>query len=135
MHMKNYEVKEFGDFLYLLKLKGKQSRMRNRLVKLLEEHLLQVETERQHLVEEYALKDENGEIIFDDNNNIDFKDEQGLRKEIAVLMTEEYILEESLDKQEMFSIIREIIEEYGESTEMSGEESMNFERFCEFLDI
>lgn len=138
MHMKNYEVKELGDFLYKLKLKGKQSRMRTRFIKMLEDHLIQVENERQQLVEDYAKKDEDGKFITEDDNGDKrpvFENEDELKQEIAILMTEDFIIEESSDKEVMLNTIREIIYEYGESTEMSGDEAMLYDRFCEIVGV
>lgn len=135
MHMKNYEVKLMGDFFFEMKLKGKQNRMRTRFVSMLEEHLINIEKEREILIRDFAEKDEQGEIVVNEDGSVKFKDEDALKKEISILLSEEYIVEEERNNQDMFEAIREILEQYGEETEMNGEDAMKYERLCEILDI
>jgi len=138
MYMKNYEVKELGDFLYQLKLKGKQSRMRTRMVKLLEDRLAQVNQERTQLIEDFAKRDEEGAILTEEHEGKTgyiLENPQEFNHEVAMLMSEDYIIEETADKEEMLVTIREIVLNHGEETEMSGDEAMLYDRFCEILDI
>lgn len=138
MIMKNFEVKELGDFLYKLSLKGKESRMRSRFVSMLEAHLTQVNAERQQLIDEFAKKDEKGEFLVEIEDGIEtlvFENRQELNREMAILMNEDFIIEESPDKAEMVEAVKGILYAYGETTEMSGDSAMLYDRFCEILGI
>ncbi|MGG0667628.1 hypothetical protein ABE073_03775 [Lederbergia citrisecunda] len=138
MIMKNFEVKELGDFLYKLSLKGKESRMRSRFVSMLEAHLAQVNAERQQLIDEFAKKDEKGEFLVEIEDGVEtlvFENRREFNREMAILMNEDFIIEESKDKAEMIEAVKGILYTYGEATEMSGDSAMLFDRFCEILGI
>jgi len=60
IRMKNHEIDKFGEFLLSLPLKGKESRMRTRFIKLLQERALVVQQEQMEVISEYVKKDENG---------------------------------------------------------------------------
>ncbi len=63
MVIKKYEIGELQSFLFNLILNSKESRMRTRFIKLLEDQIELLMVERQQLINDYAQKDENGEIL------------------------------------------------------------------------
>lgn len=126
MIIKNYDVQKIGEFLLNLSLKGKQTRMRSRFINLLQEHLNQINEEKQQLFEDYSKKDENGNPIKETvDGQTGFKVDNQYYKELAVLMDEDFILEETPKMMDMLLTIQEII--FGlEDMEMSGDEAMTY---------
>ncbi len=81
--------------------------MRTRFIKLLEQQLNQVNQERQQLVDEYAEKDENGEILYNteivDEKEIELpifteEAEKEVQQQILTLLHEDFIIEETAEK-------------------------------------
>ena len=135
MIMKNYEVKAFGEFLYDMKLNSKSSRMRSRMVTLLEEHLMMVNKERDELVKDYAKRDEEGEIVTEEHDGkmayvLDNPQEYNMA--VTVLMNEDFILEETESRMEMLHTVRDVVLDYDE--ELSGDDAMMYDRFCEIVE-
>ncbi|OXS74283.1 hypothetical protein B1B04_09150 [Lysinibacillus sp. KCTC 33748] len=133
---KNYELKAFGDFLYELALKGKDSRMRSRFIGILEAQLQLIATERDILLQDYAKKDENDEPIRDkDEKGQEFvilEDSLSFNMEVSKLMNEEFIIEVKNEKVEMIKTIQRIVLEVDE--EFSGIEAERYNRFCDILE-
>lgn len=126
MIIKNYDVQKVGEFLLNLTLKGKQTRMRSRFINMLQEHLNQINDEKQQLFEDYSVKDEDGQPV---QKTIDgksgFKVSDQYQKELAILMSEEFILEEDKKVLDMLLTLQEVI--FGlEDMEMSGDEAMTY---------
>lgn len=134
--LKNYEVKAFGDFLYELSLKGKESRMRSRFISILEEQLGLVSKEREILLQDYAQKDENGEPVRDkDEEGREFvilEDTFSFNLETSKLMNEDFIIEVKNEKIEMVKVIQDIV--LNVDKEFSGVEAERYDRFCEVLE-
>lgn len=133
---KNYELKAFGDFLFELSLKGKDSRMRSRFIALLEEQLQLIAKEREILLEDYAKKDEKGEIVRDvDEQGREFvvlEDSLSFNLEVTKLMSEEFVIEVKNEKVEMVKTIQRIVLEIDK--EFSGIEAERYNRFCDILE-
>ncbi|MEQ6356567.1 hypothetical protein ABNX05_18245 [Lysinibacillus sp. M3] len=133
---KNYELKAFGDFLYELSLKGKDSRMRSRFISILETQLQLISTERDILLQDYAKKDENGEPIRDkDEEGQEFvilEDSFSFNLEVSKLMGEEFIIEVKNEKVEMVKTIQRIV--FYVDKEFSGLEAERYNRFCDILE-
>lgn len=126
MIIKNYNVQKIGEFLLNLSLKGKQTRMRSRFINLLQEHLNQVNEEKQQLFEDYSVRDENGKPVKETvDGQTGFKVDNQYQKELAILMNEDFILEESPKIMDMLLTIQEVV--FGlEDMEMSGDEAMTY---------
>lgn len=133
---KNYELKAFGDFLYELSLKGKDSRMRSRFIAILETQLQLIANERDILLQDYAKKDENGEPIRDkDEEGQEFvilEDSLSFNLEVSKLMGEEFIIEIKNEKVEMIKTIQRIV--FDVDKEFSGIEAERYNRFCDILE-
>lgn len=136
MIIKNHDIQDIGKFLLELTLKGKQSRMRSRFINLLQEHLNQVTDERQQLLDDYVKKDENGEPIMEEvDGQISYKvgNPHEYQRELAVLMSEDFIIEETPKVMDMLTTIQEIV--FGlEDMEMSGQEAMIYNNLYELVE-
>lgn len=141
MIIKNYEISELYAFLFNLILKGKESRMRTRFLKLLEDQLNLVNQERQQLVADYADKDDNGEILYTkeivDNKEIEIpifdKDaEKEVQRQILTLLHEDFIIEETADKLDMLQILQEIL--LNLDLEFTGKKATLYNRYCEIFE-
>ena len=136
MIIKNYEVEQFGRFLFELKLRGRQSIMRTRFIKLLQAQLdLQAE-ERKQLIDEFCKKDENGDPLYEENDvgesGIIIEDPQEFNKEVIAILDEDFIIEETQDKLEMLTAVKGIVLDC--DLEFSGEEAMSYDRWCEIVE-
>lgn len=133
---KNYEIKAFGDFLYELSLKGKDSRMRSRFIGILEEQLALISKERDILLQDYAKKDENDEPVRDkDEKGQEFvilEDSFSFNMEVSKLMNEDFIVEVKNEKVEMIKVIQDVV--LNVDKEFSGVEAERYDRFCEILE-
>ncbi|MFJ3387478.1 hypothetical protein [Lysinibacillus sp. NPDC086135] len=133
---KNYELKAFGDFLYELSLKGKDSRMRSRFIAILEEQLRLISNEREILLKDYAKKDDNDEPVRDkDEKGQEFvilEDSTSFNLEVSKLMNEDFIIEVKNEKVEMVKAIQRVVFEVDK--EFSGIEAERYNRFCDILE-
>ncbi|AHN24031.1 hypothetical protein EYB33_07775 [Lysinibacillus sphaericus] len=141
MIIKNYEISELYAFLFNLILKGKESRMRTRFLKLLEDQLNLVNQERQQLVADYADKDDNGEVLYNkeivDNKEIEIpifgKDaEKEVQRQILTLLHEDFIIEETADKIDMLQVLQEIL--LNLDLEFTGKKATLYNRYCEIFE-
>lgn len=141
MIIKNYEISELYAFLFNLILKGKESRMRTRFLKLLEDQLNLVNQERQQLVADYAEKDENEEILytkeFIDEKEIEVpifstEAEKEVQSQILTLLQEDFIIDETADKIEMLQVLQEIL--LNLDLEFTGKRATLYNRFCEIFE-
>ncbi|MFJ5790144.1 hypothetical protein ACIP9G_08620 [Lysinibacillus sp. NPDC093197] len=141
MIIKNYEISELYAFLFNLILKGKESRMRTRFLKLLEDQLNLVNQERQQLVADYAEKDENEEILytkeFVDEKEIEVpifspEAEKEVQSQILTLLQEDFIIDETADKIEMLQVLQEIL--LNLDLEFTGKKATLYNRFCEIFE-
>ncbi|POZ57263.1 hypothetical protein LYSIN_02047 [Lysinibacillus sphaericus] len=141
MIIKNYEISELYAFLFNLILKGKESRMRTRFLKLLEDQLNLVNQERQQLVADYADKDDNGEVLYNkeivDNKEIEIpifdKDaEKEVQRQILTLLHEDFIIEETADKLDMLQVLQEIL--LNLDLEFTGKKATLYNRYCEIFE-
>lgn len=133
---KNYEIKAFGDFLYELSLKGKESRMRSRFIALLEEQLELIAKEREILLQDYSKKGEDGEPVRDKDEEgrefIILEDTLSFNLEVTKLMGEDFIVEVKNEKVDMIKVIQDIV--LNVDKEFSGVEAERYDRFCEILE-
>ncbi|WP_141904016.1 hypothetical protein [Lysinibacillus sp. Y5S-8] len=142
MMMKNYEIGELQSFLFNLILKGKESRMRTRFIKLLEDQIDLIKMERQQLINDYALKDESGKIVTDtkeihnkEEEVVVFPSEEAEKEaqmQIMLMMDEDFIMEETADKIEMLTTLQNII--LNCELEFTGQKAVLYDRFCEIFE-
>lgn len=134
--MKNYEIKAFGDFLYELSLKGKDSRMRSRFIAIMEEQLALISKEREILLQDYAKKDEHGEPERNkDEEGREFvvlEDTFSFNLEVSKLMNEDFIVDVKNEKVEMIKSIQDVV--LNVDKEFSGVEAERYDRFCEIVE-
>lgn len=137
MIIKNHEIAEFGNFLLELKLKGRTSNMRVRLVRLLDERLTLINQERDALFNDYVQKDEHGEPI-KEVDEVSGEERYLLEEgnvyhiELQKLMTEDFIIEENEERALMLTEVRDAV--FNCDVEFSGEEAMKYDRWCEILE-
>lgn len=141
MIIKNYEIGELYSFLFNLILKGKESRMRTRFLKLLEDQLNLINLERQQLISDYAEKDDHGEVLYNleqvDGKEMEvpiFTDdsEKEIQKQILALLNEDFIIEETADKADILQTLQEII--LNCDLEFTGKKATMYDRFCEIFE-
>lgn len=142
MMMKNYEIGELQSFLFNLILKGKESRMRTRFISLLDNQVELIEKERQLLINDYASKDDEGDIktetkvINDKEQHIvvfpSIEAEKEAQIQIMLMMNEDFIIEETVDKIEMLKTLQNII--LNCNLEFTGQKAVLYDRFCEIFE-
>lgn len=132
----NYEVEPFMKFLLELELAGKQSRMRTKIVKILNERSTEIDNDRIELAKEYAMKEEdgtpitetleNGQTVYKMENRYAFDHQYGL------LMREELIIVDSPDKQDMLDTVKDAI--LNTNQIFSGQQALEYDRWCEIVE-
>ena len=131
----NSEIEEFANFILSLKLKGTENRMRNRLVKKLQDHLKVVQEEHKELLDEYCTKDENGSYRTLEKNGksyYDIADVKGFQIEFEELMREEFVILSDPTNQQMLFTVKDII--LNCDKEFSGSEALKYEYYCEMFE-
>lgn len=119
MKIKNQHLVLTINFLQNMKLKAAESRSRSKLVKLLSEKLKELQTDEKALLEEYAVKDEDGKAVMIDENQYDIakENEPEFGKEHVVLLNEEVTIT-TTDYAEYVENVKKSLEAYDE--ELSG---------------
>lgn len=139
----NNEIQLVTNFLMELELKGKESRMRTRFVRMMQEHYDNVvSAESQQLIEEYAEKDENGEFIMEE---IELPDgskgtkyqlredsQQEYREELEKLMTEVFVIEKTGQYEDMLNSLEESVLNYDGL--LSGLKAIQYDRICDIFE-
>ncbi|WJJ55278.1 hypothetical protein QB910_000034 [Dabrowskivirus KKP3916] len=135
MKIRNFELKDFGDFLLSEELVGKKSRFRSRFVKLANEQLALIDSERIDLLKQYAKKDENKQPVLEDDGN-SYKMEESDRNEFLNeyynLMNEEFVVEENEANKEMLLVIKDVV--LNTERSFSGQQAMQYDRWCEIVE-
>ena len=141
MQLRNNEIMFVIEFLMELKLKGQDSRLRTRLVRQLQEHYNSlVMAERQQLIEEYGVKDENGELkefpvtLEDGSEGLEYKidDIESFNKEMDNLFAEHYTIVADENTEKMLTVVKKAVFNYDE--ELSGVEALQYDRVCEIFE-
>ena len=135
--LKNYEIDDFGQFLLSLPLKGKQSRLRSRFIKLLQERALQVQEEQMAIINEYVKKDEQGKPKRKMKNGQevwDIKDgkEEEFQEQMREIAFEDCIIEITAEREEMYQVVRDAVLNCDKV--FSGEEAIKYDRFCDIIE-
>ncbi|MEC1179208.1 hypothetical protein P9B03_11995 [Metasolibacillus meyeri] len=142
MIIKNYEIAELQSFLFNLSLKSKESRMRTRFINLLDEQQELIKKERLMIIDEYASKNEAGLAVTEkkliDNEEVELvvfpnaEVEIDVKNQIALLMNEDFIIEETESKIDMLKCVQEIV--LNCDLELSGAKASLYNRFCEMFE-
>lgn len=122
------ELASVRGILLSFKLKGKQSRLRMRLVREIDSAITELDKEEQLLLDENALKDDQGEFVKikrEVNGQMldyyDFDDEAAFIKEMKLLHDEPVVVDQEKFKEELEVILTAIDEFDGE---LSGQEAI-----------
>lgn len=135
MKLKNVEVEALIGFLMKMELKGRDSRMRTRFVKLLMERQNLIEQEHQDLIKQFSVIGEDGNpktIEKDGKHFYDVQDKVGFNREYYMLLQEEYIIEETEERKEMLLLLKDVILNC-EMTFMGGE-ALEYDRWCDIVE-
>lgn len=132
--IKNYELETFAYMLYEMKLGGKTSRMRTRLFKVLQNHMNDLQEANEALVNEYAIHDENGELIRTKDNQFKLDDQtkDEYHREYEILCNEENIIEINEATQDMIlTVAKPFLEE---DVALNQNEATIYDNICEQLE-
>lgn len=132
MKIKKYELEPFISFIHLLKLERVDSRMRTRFKKLLLDKYQDFAEELDEINKSYAIKDESGEIIVEDNK-INFENNDERLKEIMDLSNEEIHIEQNEENKKMLLSVKESILNRGPS-ELEGKEADIYDSLAEIVE-
>jgi hypothetical protein len=136
MKMRNYEIKDFANYLLGLELVGKQSRMRTKFCKLLETQLEEVDKDRLVLAHEFADKNEDGtpktEEKEDGSKVFVIPNQEEFNREYVELLNEEFHIVNNSDKHDMIETIKNIVLNTDQT--FSGVEAVKYSRWCDILD-
>jgi len=129
MQIKNKHVSNTYKMLFDLELKGKTSRLRSRFNRLLQDHYNNtVQVEENELKNQYAIKDENNEIIIDDKGN--FRVTEEYLNEMTILLNEELHIDLNESNKEMLLTVANLFLDE-ELMTVSGELAETYDSVCE----
>ena len=134
LKIKNYELETFAYMLYEMKLGTKKSRMRTRLFKVLQNHLNDLKEANEALIEEYAVHDENGELIRTKDNQFQLDEQTADEyfKELDILSNEENVIEINEATQDMIlTVAKSFLEE---DVALNKNEATIYDNICEQLE-
>ena len=133
MKFKNYELESLAKFFYELELSGKSSRMRSRFLKLLEDYLKNIySTERISIIEQFALRDEKGEILLnEDKTEVVLQPEKRKQciKELEELAHEDFIIETTETNKDMLITVGETL--LNCEVKLTGQQATLYYYWCE----
>lgn len=134
LKIKNYELETFAYMLYEMKLGTKKSRMRTRLFKVLQNHLNDLQEANEALIEEYAIHDENGDLLRNSENQykLDELTADEYFKELDILRNEENVIEINEATQDMIlTVAKSFLEE---DVALNKNEATIYDDICEQLE-
>lgn len=128
MKIKNKDILNTHKILFDLELKGKSSRLRSRFNRLLQQHYNNViHPEETELRKQYAIKDEQGEIIYDKTGN--FKASVDYINEMDSLMEEYFHIDlNEANKEMLLSIAKLFLDD--NLIVVSGELAETYDLVC-----
>lgn len=133
MKLLNHEVRPFLEVLFEMKLKGKESRLRTRLHKMIAQYLTEtLNIEHDEIINQYAEKDEKGNQVIDEVTNgvkIQSDSVASFEKDYNELMLESYIIEENESNKEMLITVGNAL--LNCDVELNGNLAMLFDTWCE----
>lgn len=137
MKIKHVDIEDFIKFLMEFELKGKESRMRTRFVRLLAEKHQSVMQENQDLIKTYSHLDEDGEpnkIERDGKMYYDLKEEFKAEydREYFILMNEDFVIEQNEERKEMLLLVKDIVLNCDKT--FSFNEALEYDAWCELVE-
>lgn len=136
LKIKNKELETFAYLLYVMKLGTKKSRMRTKLFKVLQNHLDDLKEANEALIQEFAVHDENGQMIYVDEEKKGFQldplTSDNYFKELEILGNEEVIIEINEATQDMILTVAQSFLE--EEIEISQNDAIIYDNICEQLE-
>lgn len=136
MKIKNAEIEAFSNFLMDFELKGRESRLRTRFVKLLVQRQSEIQEEHRELLRQYANFDEEGNIKTLELPNglkvYDVPDKDTFNREYYLLMNEDFIIEENEERKEMLLFIKELILDCEKT--FKDREAIEYDRWCDIVE-
>lgn len=112
--LQNFQLTAIANLLKDFPLKSYDSRMRSRFINILNERLEQLNKEKEALQEEYAERDENGEVIRSEQDGVEYitiTDRVSLNKEIKTLMDEEFHIDLTSENKKTFATVLKVLHE------------------------
>lgn len=134
IRMHNIEVESLSSFLLELNLKGKESRMRTRFMKTLQEQVEVIRGEHQELIKQFAKFEGDEPVIVEKDGQqvYDVEDLDGFNKEYNELMLEQFVIEVTEANKDMIEVVRKAVIECDK--EFSGNDALVFDRYCEIME-
>ncbi|WP_270169770.1 hypothetical protein [Paenibacillus sp. SYP-B4298] len=135
MRLYQYELAEWIEFLYRLRLVDKASRMRSRMIRLLSGYMERLQGEYDELVQEHARKDEQGRPITEETegqSKLVLANPEAFQQAYRRLLEEEIVLDQTAERKEMLLAVREAVLNCGLSFE--GDEAVRYDRWCEIVE-
>ncbi|WP_258832829.1 hypothetical protein [Peribacillus frigoritolerans] len=126
--IKNMYLQSSVELLYRMTLRGKESRHRSKLVRILNEKVKELGENEIELIKEYTGVDENGNPKKNEQGNFDVDNVFKFRKEQQELLEEEIFIEGE-GNREMIKTVKEILSNYDEG--IGGKEADAFDYLCE----
>lgn len=135
MKIKNYELKGFMGFLMSFELNARDSRLRTRFVRLLNEYANRLDEEHNDLIKIHSNLDEDGNpiIIEDDvSKRYDITDKKLFNVDYNKLLAEDNVILITEERKEMFNFVKSVILDCDKT--FKGEEAFMYDRFCEIVE-
>lgn len=129
------ELSSFIKFLYNLNLVDKASRMRTKLIRLLDEKYNLLQEDLNQLILKHVCLDENDEpIIIQDgeNNQYQIRDKAEFNKDYNDLLNKTVVVNQTEEHREMLISVRESVLNCG--LHFTGDEAVKYERWADILD-
>jgi Protein of unknown function (DUF1617) len=126
--IENAKLGQAIDLLFNMPLKGKKSRHRSKLVRMLQDKLKEVGEQELDLIKEFAGEDEEGNPKRDEKDNFTIDDTKEFRKQQDELFEEEYVIDGG-DAQGMLKTVKEVLLNYDD--ELSGQKAVIYDYLCD----
>lgn len=131
MKIKNYQVKPLFELLISIdNLRAKKARMRSKLIKILmEHHNGYITHELNKLKFEHAIKDEEGNVIFVNDEKTEYQVHNDFLKDENELLNEYFFIEMNQTNEDMLLTVADILLE-GEF-DIQGSSVYYYDEWCE----
>lgn len=135
--IKANQINGFCEFLLTLEIKGKDSRMRTRMIRKLDEKLKDINSEyTEHILKEYCHLDDKGNPKTKEVNGRGFWDikegkQEDFNKDYIELWNESHIIEGE-DHSNMLLSVKEAVLNCDKT--FSGQEALQYDLWCELVE-
>jgi hypothetical protein len=139
MRLYNGELATFTTFLLSIPLSGRDSRMRSRFLRLVQDRLTEIEQARLELLTKYSNKSPEGEPLTrtepDGTTVYDISNESRplFDQEFYELRTEVFQIDELPERMDMLCSVRDAILNV-EGMTFSGQDALLYDRWCEIVE-